>query len=206
MSELQQQEMFPRTVQPRALRPHQRKVIDRDVTVREMLERQPDWYALLVPPQKEFTAECMLRERHFDAFVPIVYRKVRISRHVKTTRDVPYVLASTYVFLGLNGPLPWSDIFKVHVIRGVAGAGGEPTCIPNSIMRQLFDASDAAGPKPPPVVEGLKVGDKGRITTGAFAGFEFSLEKLRGKRAQVIVSLFGRMNALELPVDFLEVR
>lgn len=198
---------MPHGVYPRRPQKHQRKEVDRDQAVRAMLDRRSHWYALTVPPQKEFTAEMMLRERGIDAFVPIEYRMKRVNPQVKKKVETAYVLAARYVFAGFSVDVPpWSDVFGVHIVRGIVGAGGEPTCIPVNIMRQLFARSDAAGIQaaPPAPNRSFKVGDVVKITDGPFYGYEVSLTEINEVKARVLIHLFNSLQEIEIPVDSVE--
>jgi len=87
-------------------------------------------------------------------------------------------------------------------ITGFVGIGNRPTPLSAAEVDHIMSRIEAGQPR---VQVNFKVGDKVRITEGAFADFHGTVEEIdveRGK-VRILVSIFGRETPVD--VDFLQV-
>lgn len=96
----------------------------------------------------------------------------------------------------------WSVVRNTPGVTGFVGIGNKPTPLSAIEVEHIMSRIEASQPR---VQVNFKVGDKVRITEGAFADFHGSVEEIdleRGK-VHILVSIFGRETPVE--VDFLQV-
>ena len=96
----------------------------------------------------------------------------------------------------------WSVVRNTPGITGFVGIGNRPTPLSAAEVDHIMSRIEAGQPR---VQVNFKVGDKVRITEGAFADFHGTVEEIdveRGK-VRILVSIFGRETPVD--VDFLQV-
>jgi len=96
----------------------------------------------------------------------------------------------------------WSVVRNTPGITGFVGIGNRPTPLSEAEVDRIMSRIEAGQPR---VQVNFKVGDKVRITEGAFADFHGTVEEIdveRGK-VRILVSIFGRETPVD--VDFLQV-
>jgi transcription antitermination factor NusG len=168
------------------------------------------WYALLVPPQKEFIAQRILHAKGLPTFVPVERKWRRKNKFTKTKELKTYALAPRYVFIGFRlGERLWFDLFNMHVISGVVGLHGVPKEIPNEAMVSLISRY-ANGLVAPDVQRFMrtrrefKAGDKVEIVEGPFAGHKVNVQEIVGSKATIVLELFGTEKNVSVGLDILE--
>lgn len=180
--------------------------------VNEMLDRATDWFALIVPPQKERVSEEILIRLGYDAFVPIQFRWRRVNAHQKVKKYVPYIMASRYVFLGFNKKeIPWNDLHLMTEVcgvefHGVVGIAGNPIAIPTKTMRSLFNQSGEEEIRKSAVRlnRSIVAGDSVVISDGPFKGHQVNIEGIERGKAKVIVQIFQSAQMIEVDVGDLD--
>jgi transcriptional antiterminator NusG len=180
--------------------------------VNEMLDRNVDWYAVIVPPQKERVAELIMERVGFDAFVPIEFRYRRVHSRQKVKRFVPYIMASRYVFVGFDrANVPWHDLFSLKdscgvLIHSVVSLCGAPVAIPTSTMRSLFAKTGEEDARKSAVRlnRSIVTGDKVMLTKGAYAGTIVTLEGIEEGKGKHLIEMFGKFHMVESPLDDME--
>lgn len=96
----------------------------------------------------------------------------------------------------------WSVVRNTPGVTGFVGIGNRPTPLSSTEVDHIMSRIEAGQPR---VQVNFKLGDKVRITEGAFADFHGSVEEIdleRGK-VRILVSIFGRETPVD--VDFLQV-
>jgi transcription antitermination factor NusG len=164
------------------------------------------WLVLLVPPAKERTAEVMLSAAGLTIFLPTEVRMCRVSRHAKRREPREFPALPRYLFLGVRGFIPWNDIRRYRaVIQQVLGWNGNPICLEEEAMVKMLTAMGemeaAANARP----RQITVGDHCRILSGPFANHKVRIEEIRGKRARIIINLFGDDRPAEIQIEALQI-
>lgn len=177
-----------------------------------LLARAPglDWYALVVPPQREVLTQEILDRLGFATFVPVERRWRRRNKFAKAKELIAYALAPRYVFLGLEpGDTPWWDLGQVHLVTGVVGHEGVPAEIPKQPMLDVI-RSYANGLNAPTAERWMRtrrefrVGDQVEVVGGPLAGLRVEVVEISGSKAKVLLQLFGSVQNVWSPLDNLE--
>lgn len=168
-----------------------------------------NWYALTVPPQKEFAAEAGLKARGHQVFVPHEYKWRRVSRYAKRRARKAYPLMVRYIFIGFEGSPPWHVIDGIEGVHGVARLlcfNGRPAQIPRDDVEYLrtLCGENAPQSQAPNPHKGLKPGDAAQIVAGPLQGQVVQIANLDAKRAQAIFTMLGSMRTIEIPLASLE--
>lgn len=173
-----------------------------------------EWYALCVPPQKEFVAAVIL-DRNVEVFLPVRTLWRKRSRFRRNREEISYPLMPRYVLVGFEPPrhgegIPWGLVFRYPFVRAVLGTGGVPVALNGAALRRLMSRCDdgvyRARPehrRQQPHRE-ISIGDEVRITGGAFIGFTPVVKDIRGVRLKVVAKLFGRETEIEVGLDQVE--
>jgi transcription antitermination factor NusG len=182
-----------------------RERIDR---VEKLLNDCLGWYVVMVPPQKEIIVERLLRICNFSAFVPVEFRWRRVNSKQKVKRFVPYILASRYVFIGIDNsdPFSWARLFKLDLGLKPLMHDGRPVMVPQQTMRDLFAVSNEAADRVSAIRlnKSLVVGDCAMITAGPFQGHVVRIDGIEKGRAKSMVNLFQTAQEVELDMGILE--
>ena len=168
------------------------------------------WYALQVPPQKEFVAQVILERYGLPTYVPTRHEWRRRSKFSKEKELRSYAVAPRYVFAGFRPGLPlWFDLFNLPVISAVVGISGTPVQIPAPAMRALL-RSTGSGLNSPAAHRFMHThhefaeGDLVEVIDGPFAGQTVPVKSIAGNKAKVALALFGGLvDELEVPLEIL---
>lgn len=168
---------------------------------------QFDWYALRVPPSKEFVAREILKRKGVATFLPVerVWRRRNKYTKVKELRQFP--LMPRYVFTGFPKRVPiWFDVFALPVITGVVGINGEPKKLDDEgmgrIMRLYENAIDAPKEQKWMATHNeFKIGDDVQIMGGPFDGLKVPVMEIVGAHAKVLISLFNAETPVNIPLE-----
>jgi transcription antitermination factor NusG len=147
-----------------------------------------DWFALTVPPQREFAAVADLAGQSLTALAPVRQTWRRISRHVKRRELVSAPLLTGYVFLGVKGRLPWAKLRSIKTVRGVVKFNDAPAKVDHRQLSTLVELAAQMSPpeddsKPPVFTKGEIV----NIVNGLMTGTRAPIEAILGKRAVLAV-------------------
>jgi transcriptional antiterminator RfaH len=144
------------------------------------------WYALHVKPHKERSVHELLAAGDMEVFYPRLYVK---PVNPRSRKERPFFPGYMFVQLDLEseGPnfLRWTE-----GTYGLVTFGDEPVPVPENMVlhlkHRLEEIQEAGGL----VFENLKKGDRVRITTGLFEGYEAIFDtRLSGKdRVQVLLA------------------
>jgi transcriptional antiterminator NusG len=95
----------------------------------------------------------------------------------------------------------WYVVRNTPNVTGFVGMGNKPTALPDEEVKRLLHQLESEEPK---IKVDFKVGQKVRITEGAFAEFTGVVQELFADkgRARVVVSFFNRDTPVD--VDFLQ--
>lgn len=161
------------------------------------------WYTLHVKPHKErFVHERLLAPegmphlgesaagQSFEVFFPSVRVKPKNPRAAKIR---PYFPGYLFVYADLEtlGENAFSWIPGAH---GLVSFGDEPAVVPETLIRQLkermIQIEEAGGL----VIASLKPGDRVRVVSGPFAGYEaiFDAQLPGRERVQVLLAFLSK--------------
>ena len=166
-----------------------------------------DWYALLVPPQKEFAAQEILSKRDIATFCPFQSVWRRPSRYSKDKVLKHYPVMPRYLFAGFAGQVDWYRLFQMPLINAVVGVAGEPRCFDNmgAFIRNFRNGLRRPGhDRHMPTHREFGVGDTAVIVDSALAGRHVVVESIDKGHAFFTLEMFGGEMRLSLPTDKLE--
>ena len=168
------------------------------------------WYALHTLSHKEKLVAGQLRERKLNVFLPLALLH-RPGRHAVT--EQPYFPGYLFVRADLvetgTAPFLWTP-----GLRSILKVGGEPVSVSDALIaelsRHLQEMREAGGL----IFHAIQSGDRVKITSGPFAGYEaiFDARLAGSERVRVLVELIqhrarreeGRALRLELNGSDLE--
>ena len=159
------------------------------------------WFVVYSKPRQEAEATRHLERLGFTTFLP----RVRARRRQRGRwREIIEPMFPRYLFLRAA---PGRDNLRpVHSTRGVVGLvrfGNRLQSVPEVVindLRKLCGEEEGALTLPSP----LMPGNRFCVLEGPFARREVELLSENGEqRAQVLLELFGRAHAIDLPVDLL---
>ena len=148
-----------------------------------------NWYTLWAKPHKERTVAESLKLQDIEHFLPMV--KVN-PKNPRAAKFRPYFPGYMFIYADLD------EIGQNHFnwfpgTRGLVRFADEPAIVPTSLIEQIqlqLTEIDKAGGL---AFDGLEQGDKVRIKTGPFAGYEAMFDmRLPGKdRVQVMLAFLS---------------
>jgi transcription antitermination factor NusG len=171
------------------------------------LARECTWYALCVPPQKEFAAQEILKRRGIATFCPFESVWRRTSRYTKEKELKHYPVMPRYVFAGFDAEPSWFHVFSIPLIRAVVGFDGQPAKIRDMVK---FISGFRNGLKRPEAERFMRthreygVGDIATVIDGPLAGRSVVVENIARGHAFFRMEMFGGEMVLNLPVGSLE--
>lgn len=99
---------------------------------------------------------------------------------------------------------PWHDLFKVVGVHGIGVKNNLPVPMPNEFIASL-KAQEINGAIPgstPVKAFAFKIGDKGKVNAGPFAGFEGTVERVdESGRIRLLLELFAGLAPVDVSAD-----
>lgn len=166
-----------------------------------------DWYALTVPPQKEFAAQEIMRRRGFTTFCPFESLWRKKSRYTKEKELRHFPVMPRYLFVGFDHEPSWYEIFRIPLIVSVVGLEGEPARLTNMAR---FVSNFRNGLRRPEAEKHMqthreyKIGDTALIMRGPLVDRLVKVEEITDGHAFFRLEMFGTERRLSLPVGNLE--
>jgi len=154
------------------------------------------WYALRSKPRKEDVVWKQVR----DAGLEVFYPRLRVHPVNPRSRTVkPYFPGYLFVRADLDALGLSTFQWMPHSV-GLVSFGGEPAPVPENLIhavRRRVEEIAAAGGE---VFDGLKQGDRVRVSYGPFEGYEaiFDARIPGSQRVRVLLQL---MNERRVPVE-----
>jgi transcription antitermination factor NusG len=162
------------------------------------------WYALRVPPQKEFVAAEILRRKGLATFLPVERLWRRKNKYVKEKVLRTYALMPRHVFTGFDKrAVSWFNVFELPAIQGVVGRNGTPLKLDEDGMARIMRLYEN-GIKAPDEQQWMQthkefaIGDTVQIMGGVFDGWKVPVVAIMKSEARVIVELFGMPREIEI--------
>lgn len=148
------------------------------------------WFAMRATYGRNLMAQRLLDIHKIESFVPMRKRTTKVGRRIKTdlipvVRDLIFVLGVREEIQEVKGKIPY-----LHYITRPAEGRNLPVEVPTEQMQQFIavcnEIDDTAE-----ILAGeeahFEVGERVRITEGAFKGCEGVLVKIEGKRSKRFV-------------------
>lgn len=158
------------------------------------------WYALHTKPHAERQVSAALDVRGIQTYLPLVAVWRARRRRVE---DQPLFPCYTFAWVDFTS-VATSALTWLPGMRQVVNCDGIPIPVPDKVIRYIrSQTSPVAGEEP----GRFRRGDMVRIIDGPLKDLKAVFEQpLSGyERAQVLVSVLGRLSQCELPVDWLEI-
>lgn len=156
----------------------------------ELCETEKSWFAMRATYSRNLMAQRLLEAYKIESFVPMRKRTVKVKHRVKTdmipvVRDLIFVLGERNDIQVAKGKIPY-----LHYITRPAEGRNLPVEVPIEQMEQFMavcnDIDDSAE-----FLSGeearFEVGERVRVTGGAFKGHEGKLVKIEGRRTKRFV-------------------
>lgn len=147
------------------------------------------WYALRVKPHKERSVYELLNAQSFDLFLPLIRVKPKNPRAAKQR---PFFPGYLFVHTDLD-EIGENLLNHIPGSHGLVSFGGDPAVVPSFLMEELIervgDINDAGGM----LSSDLAHGDRVRIVSGPFAGYEaiFDMALPGRDRAQILLAFLS---------------
>ena len=153
------------------------------------------WFAMRATYGRNVMAQRLLELHKIESFVPMRKRTVKVGRRIKTdivpvVRDLIFVFGEREAVQEAKGHIPY-----LHYITRPEEGKNKPIEVAEKQMRQFIAVCNEMGDEAE-VLSGeamhFEVGERVRITDGAFKGCEGRLTKIEGKRSKhFIVAVDG---------------
>jgi transcriptional antiterminator RfaH len=163
-----------------------------------------NWYALRSKPLKEDLVWKQLIARGIECFYP----RIRVHPVNPRARKIkPYFPGYLFINTDLDdvgiSVLKWMP----HTL-GLVTFGDEPASVPEHLIRALERRINEINEAGGEVLEGLQQGDKIRIHSGPFSGYEAIFDhRLPGKeRVRVLLQFLGEPRKLPIELDVSQIR
>lgn len=148
------------------------------------------WFAMRATYGRNLMAQRFLEIYKIESFVPMRKRTTKIGRRIKTdlipvVRDLIFVLGEREEIQDAKGKLPY-----LHYITTPSEGRNIPVEVPEEQMQQFMAVCNEMDDKAE-ILAGeeahFEIGERIRITGGAFKGCEGRLVKMDGKRSRRFV-------------------
>ena len=148
------------------------------------------WFAMRATYGRNLMAQRLLETEKIESFVPMRKRTTKVGRRIKTdlvpvVRDLIFVLGERDTIQEVKGRIPY-----LHYITRPAEGKNIPVEVPEEQMQQFIAVCNEMDDKAE-ILAGeeahFEVGERVRVTGGAFRGCEGSLVKIEGKRSKRFV-------------------
>jgi transcription antitermination factor NusG len=169
------------------------------------------WFALTVPPQKEFAAQEILLRRGIASFCPFESLWRQKSRYTREKELRHFPVMPRYVFAGFerdpDHPVSWYHVFQIPLIVSVVGFEGEPKQVANMAD---FIARFRNGLKRPDAEARMRthreygIGDLVSFVEGPFADLKVRVEDISNGHAFFTIGMFGSDRQMSVPLEKLE--
>jgi transcription antitermination factor NusG len=155
----------------------------------------PKWYAVYTNSRHEKRVGQHLSMRQIEHYLPLYRVQRKWSNGLRVTLDLP--LFPGYIFVRIQRMQRVRVLEVPGVLAIVGGTGGEPASLPEADIEALRSGLPLRHVEPHPL---LKVGQRARIRSGAFAGMEGVVVR-RKNSFRVVLTLDAIMQSFAVEVD-----
>ena len=155
------------------------------------------WYALRSKPRKEDVVWRQVKLLGYDTFYP----RLRVNPvNPRSRKLIPYFPGYLFVYVDLEAAGKSIFQWMPHTI-GLVSFGGEPSHVPENLIHELRKRVEEIAQAGGELFDGLKTGDKVRISSGPFAGYEaiFDARISGDERVRVLLEFLN--NRRRLPIE-----
>ncbi len=159
------------------------------------------WHLAVCRPNQGHIAFRNLAKAGFAVFMPRHHTSRRWrGRQIDGLRPV----FGGYLFFSTDPAAPrWHEVATTPGIGSLVKSGNRPAQVPSSIVTGLMMRCDADGCLMPP--DDFQQGEAVRLTSGPFAGFIGTVEKIEpDRRIHLLLEMLGRTTALTVPPAMIE--
>lgn len=166
------------------------------------------WYAATTKPVAEDLAEKELRQQGFTVFNPRVRLAIRTRRGEHRLVVRPYLPG--YILINFNAERDrWRSINGTRGVGKLFTCGEVPLRIRTGVVEQMLelmtDEGYAVDQKLDDVVkQHFKTGDRVKLSSGSFAGFEADVMMTSRDKVLVMLEVFGRRTKTAVPSSSLQ--
>jgi transcription antitermination factor NusG len=155
----------------------------------------PKWFAAYTSPRHEKRVAQHLEMREIEHYLPLYRTQRKWSDGSRVTLDLP--LFPGYIFVCIQRAQRVRVLEVPGVLAVVGGTGGEPASLPVSEIDALRSGLSQRNAQPHPL---LKVGQRARIRSGAFAGMEGVVLRMKYS-FRVVLTMDSIMQSFAVEVD-----
>lgn len=155
----------------------------------------PKWFAVYTTPRHEKRVDQHLSIREIEHYLPLYRTQRKWSDGSRVTLDLP--LFPGYIFVRIQRTQRVRVLEVPGVVAVVGGTGGEPAALPEADIDALRSGLTLRRVEPHPL---LKVGQRARICSGAFAGMEGVVVRKKNS-FRVVLTLDTIMQSFAVEVD-----
>jgi transcription elongation factor/antiterminator RfaH len=156
------------------------------------------WYAVSALPKREDIAITNLHKQGYRSFMPRIRKTIRHARQRRTVL-APFFPGYLFVPLDLERDR-WRSINGTYGVASMIMAGERPRPVPRGVVEGLQAIVDDRGLVD--THQGLEIGEKVRILTGAFAEHVGVLATLpENNRVRVLLEFMGGERAVTISRD-----
>ena len=162
-----------------------------------------NWYAIRSKPRKEDALYREMLARNLDVYLPILKVKPVNPRSRKTR---PYIPGYLFVYADLE-EVGFSALQWIPHSLGLVQFGGTPADVPENLIHAMKKHLNAVNSSGGEDQFSIQHGDKVKILSGPFKGYEAIFDsRLQGAdRARVFLAMLERELPLEVDVGSLKV-
>jgi len=170
-------------------------------------EQDLRWLALRVLPQREQMVAKILRHWGLNAEVKTERRLRRRTKWDKERKLITYVAAPGYVLVATDPrePVPWYQIFRLHLVRSVVSIEGVPAVLNHNAVMRFLGYEDGALPSyfrffrtGSPEFE---IGDEIIVARGVFQDHKLRVQDVQDGEAVFLIRLLGATQEVRISVN-----
>ena len=158
------------------------------------------WHALYTKPRFEKKVNESLKERGFEAFLPL-QRKLRKWKDRKKYVELP--LISSYIFVKVS-EREYYSVFDINGIVKYVTFSGKAAAIPEWQIETMKKIT-ASNYDVLLTTQKIKPGEKIRINSGVLTGMEGEMVSYRGKNNLIVrIDQIGQSLLVNIPNEYIE--
>jgi len=159
------------------------------------------WFLAQLKPNSVKIADRNLCRQGFRTFLPMEEVTQRSQSKFAVVRRP---LFPGYIFVSFDITKGgWRAVNSTNGVTRLVSFGKEPAPVPQDIISQLFLRCDASGKLLPPNI--LKPNDQVRITSGPFADFVATVDKVApDQRVWLLMEFMGTRRCVEVNTNYMQ--
>ena len=164
-----------------------------------VFDPQPDWYAAQLRPNGDALALVNLQRQGFNAFRPLLWETKRSERG---TQRLLRPMFPGYVFVQFD--ITQSEWPKIRSTRGISRLVGNISGGPSRLPTGLIDVlkQRCAGNAANNAANGFQLGDKVYVSSGPFAAFLATVERMDAQnRVWLLIDFMSRAARFSADAD-----